>query len=83
MFFLNTGEAVVQQTGGCSWVVTGAEQRAAVAEQAWTGACRFGLVHGEDKRSGVRFAYGRESTGAAQEQKLERAYRAAEEALNP
>lgn len=83
MFFLNKGEAVVQETGGCSRVVTGAEQRAAVAGQAWTGACRFGLVHGEDKRSGVRFAYGREITGAAQAQKLERAYRATEEALHP
>lgn len=83
MFFLNKGEGVVQLAGGCSRVVTGVEQRAAAAGQAWSGVCRFGLVHGEDKRSGVRFAYGREITGAAQEQKLDLAYRAAEEALRP
>ena len=85
MYFLNRGEEVVQLAGGCGRVVTGAEQRAAATGQAWSGGCRFGLLHGEDKATSAHFAYGREiadtATGAAQEQKLELAYRAAEEAM--
>ena len=87
MYFLNRGEDIVQLAGGCGRVVTGAGERAAAAGQAWSGGCRFGLLHGEDAATSLRFAYGREiadtATGAAQEQKLDLAYRAAEEAMLP
>lgn len=87
MFFLNRGEEVVQLGGGCGLVVMGAEQRAAVAGMTWSGACRFGLVHGADAATEARFAYGREiagtEAGAALEQKLALGYRAAEDALLP
>ncbi len=83
MLFLNRGEEVVALAGGCGVVVTGAAQRAAAAGQAWSGACRFGLVHGEDKTTAVRFVYGRAIADAVMEQKLALAYRAAEDALLP
>ena len=83
MFFLNRGEEVVPLAGGCGVVVTGAAQRAAAVAQPWSGACRFGLAHGEDKATGAHFVYGRAVTDAAMAQKLGLAYRAAEEALLP
>ena len=83
MYFLNRGEEIVQLAGGCGRVVTGVGQRAAVAGQAWSGGCRFGLLHGEDTATSSRFAYGREIASAAREQKLDLAYRAAEEAMLP
>ncbi len=87
MYFLNRGEEVVQLASGCGRVVKGAGERAATAGQVWSGGCRFGLMYGENKGASAHFAYGREiadtATGAAQEQKLDLAYRAAEEALKP
>ena len=80
---LNRGEEVVPLAGKCGVVVSGAEQRTALAEKAWSGDCRFTLVHGEDKTKATRFAYGRAVTDAALEQKLVLAYRAVEEALLP
>jgi tetratricopeptide (TPR) repeat protein len=82
--FLNRGEVVVRVADGCGRVVAdGArDERAGLS---WSGACRFGLAHGAAGagETGVRFAYGREITDAAVEQKLDLAYQAAEEALLP
>ena len=85
MFFLNRGETVVELGKGCSRIVSGmdAGQRAVIAGQAWSGTCRFGLVHGDDTTRSARFAYGREIVDAAQERKLGLAYQALEEALQP
>ena len=83
MFFLNRGEEIVPLVGGCGVVVAGAPQRAAAVAHPWSGVCRFGLAHGEDKATGAHFVYGRAVTDAAMAQKLGLAYRAAEEALLP
>ena len=65
------------------------------ASLAWSGPCRFGLMHGEGRLSAsgaaegpaVRYAYGREIRpgveGDALERKLTLAYQAAEKALAP
>lgn len=87
--FLNQGEVYVVLANGCGRVATSANPKP-VAGANWSGACRFGLAHGEGTigASGgkVRFVYGREipaSGNPALEQKLELAYQAAEQALSP
>lgn len=86
--FLNKGEAYVALANGCGRVVAPGAQVSAGA--AWSGACRFGLAHGEGAigASGgtVRFVYGREIAAGgnpALEHKLGLAYQAAEQALSP
>jgi tetratricopeptide (TPR) repeat protein len=87
--FLSTGESYVKLTNGCGMIVGGS----ATSGQSWSGACRFGLIHGDGKLTSSsgqatsrHFAYGREitgETGAAAERKLNLAYQAAEKALLP
>lgn len=83
--FLNKDERFAP-VGDCG-VVTAAGATPTVA--AWSGECRFGLIHGTGKLTSgadARFAYGRELAGsgaAALEQKLKSAYQAAEDALAP
>lgn len=82
--FLNKDERY-SPVGNCG-VVTAAGAAASVS--AWSGECRFGLIHGAGKLAtgaDVRFAYGRALAGdaAALEQKLKAAYQAAEDALKP
>lgn len=83
--FLNKDERFAP-VGECG-VVTAAGAVAPVA--AWSGECRFGLIHGGGKLASgadAQFAYGRELTGggaAVLEQKLKSAYQAAEDALAP
>lgn len=95
--FLNADEALVKLANGCERVVRAASgvQRAEVealnARLTWSGACRFGLIHGDGQLGGVqagadlkRFAYGREVVaGDALERKLALTYQAAEKALTP
>lgn len=84
--FLNKGETYVK-TGACGRVV----DAPGAAQLAWSGECRFGLLHGAGKLgtsdAAVRFAYGREiaagEEGAAEEKKLGLAYEVAEKALKP
>lgn len=87
--FLDKGETYVALANGCGRVVSSGTVQP-VAGLAWSGACRFGLAHGEGvlgaSGGAMRFSYGREISGAggsALEQKLELAYQAAEQALSP
>lgn len=82
--FLNKDERFAP-VGDCG-VVTAAGATPPVT--AWSGECRFGLIHGAGKLASgadARFAYGRELAGdaVALEQKLKSAYQAAEDALAP
>lgn len=83
--FLNKDERYTP-IGDCGVVVASG---AAPPVSAWSGECRFGLIHGTGKLANgtdARFAYGRELTGdvaAAREQTLKSAYQAAEDALAP
>lgn len=90
--FLNKGETYVKLATGCGRVAPAGSQPD--ASLSWSGACRFGLLHGEGKLSSsspdapaARFSYGREiaagEAGAALAQKLSLAYQAAEKALTP
>lgn len=92
MPFLNKGETYVKLANGCGRVATIGDQPD--ASSTWSGACRFGLLHGEGKLSSspsdtpaTRFSYGREiaadEAGAAIAQKLDLAYQAVEKALTP
>ena len=72
--------------GDCGVVTTGG---AVTPVSSWSGACRFGLLHGAGKLSSgqdARFAYGRELTGGSAgelEARLKLAYQPAEDALAP
>ena len=99
----NTGEAFVSLSvkracGRFVPAMSAAQWAPVMADSGnfnWSGACRFGLVHGEGRlvaSSGeegpvVRYAYGREiavgAAGEALERKLTLAYQAAERALQP
>lgn len=89
--FLNRGEAYATLPGGCGWIEPVQEGARRAPTTAWSGACRFGLIHGAGTIEAggplVRFAYGRRITpdaaGAALEQKVTAAYRPAEAAIQP
>lgn len=79
--FLNPGEAFVELAGGCGRIVASGQTKAA-AGQAWSGDCRFGLIHGAGSLGGgaaVRFVYGR--AAGADEATVMLAYKPAEDAL--
>jgi tetratricopeptide (TPR) repeat protein len=100
ILLLNRDEEYVTIANECGRILPAlaAYQRAAVTQQntnlVWTGACRFGLIHGDGKFAGAgadtpasHFAYGREilenEKGAALERRLTLAYEPAERALKP
>jgi Flp pilus assembly protein TadD len=90
--FLNKDETYVELANGCGRIVpvASAGQHATDANLSWSGACRFGLLHGAGKLTSeapeTRFLYGREMAGeasASAAQKLGLAYQAVEKALIP